>query len=121
MKPILLCFAFSLSVGLVGCSTFATKESSEPKYPVASQEPQAKVFLIGLNTQLTEVPYLKGLTLVGAIAHAGGLAEFELTRVRVIRGNKTLVINLKKVIADPSENIPLEPGDVIKAVRRVIW
>jgi polysaccharide export outer membrane protein len=60
-------------------------------------------------------PYFGEMNVLKAIATAGGFTDFAARkRVRVIRaGGKTVVVNCKKALTHPKENIPIYPGDTI--------
>lgn len=60
------------------------------------------------------VVYRPGLTLLDAIGEKGGFSDFaDVKRVKLIRGNRTTVHNLKDVGGDPRVNVALQPDDRI--------
>ena len=65
-------------------------------------------------------PYLGGITVLGAIAAAGGFTDFAQTKkVQIIRGNNTkVVVNCKKAKDHPQLDLPVYPGDRIYVPRR---
>jgi protein involved in polysaccharide export with SLBB domain len=61
------------------------------------------------------VPYTPDLTILATINAAGGFSAFaDQRKVRLLRGNEVLVIDIKKARANPSLDIPVEPGDRIE-------
>jgi polysaccharide export outer membrane protein len=57
----------------------------------------------------------RGTTLTQALATAGGTtAGADVERVQILRGDQTLIANLRDISADPSKDIALQPGDTIK-------
>lgn len=64
-------------------------------------------------------PLTSGMTLVQAIATAGGFTEFaDQNDVRVVRGERRLRHSVRKMEANPEEDIAVEAGDVIIVTRR---
>ncbi len=60
------------------------------------------------------VPYTPDMTLFSAIKAAGDFTEFAgQTKVRLIRGDKVILVNCKKIRSDPSLDIKVLPGDTI--------
>ena len=60
------------------------------------------------------INYTPDLTLMSAINAAGGPTEFANSRkVRLIRGKEVMVIDTKKILSDPSLDLPVKPGDQI--------
>jgi polysaccharide export outer membrane protein len=61
-----------------------------------------------------------GITLVQAIASAGGFTDFaDRTDVKVIRGEKTTRYNARDLERHPERDIAIEPGDVIVIERSI--
>lgn len=62
----------------------------------------------------SRIPYTPDLTLMSAINAAGGPTEFANTKkVRLIRGKEVMVIDSKKILSNPSLDLPVKPGDQI--------
>lgn len=60
----------------------------------------------------------RGDRLLDVIAQAGGVrAPVHETFVRLSRAGRTLSVPLGRVVADPSENIYMQPGDAVTLVR----
>jgi polysaccharide export outer membrane protein len=72
-----------------------------------------------------QVKYAKGLTVVTAIAAAGGFTPLASTsRVRILRNDgtkkETISANVSDIMSDPeSKDIPLKPNDVITVPQRL--
>jgi polysaccharide export outer membrane protein len=72
-----------------------------------------------------QVKYAKGLTVVTAIAAAGGFTPLASTgRVRILRNDGTkkesFRINIDDIMSDPeSKDVPLKPNDVITVPQRL--
>ncbi len=67
------------------------------------------------------VPFTPDLTVLGAINASGGFTEYaDQGKVRLLRDNQVVSINIKDVRRDPSKDIKLKPGDKIE-VPRSFW
>jgi len=63
--------------------------------------------------------YPGDMTIVKAISVAGGFTDFaKRTKVKLIRGGHTEIVNVDKAINDPSLDVPVFPGDKIIVPRR---
>ncbi|HEY2341520.1 MAG TPA: SLBB domain-containing protein, partial [Chthoniobacteraceae bacterium] len=61
------------------------------------------------------VNWTPDLTLRAAINHVGGLSDYaNAGKIKITRGGKSFVVNLKKADKDPSQNPKLEPGDEVE-------
>jgi polysaccharide export outer membrane protein len=80
---------------------------------------QARFVNVGGEVRLPQrVPYTPDLTVVSAISAAGGLTEYaSQSRIRLVRGNQIVNIDLRKIRKNPSLNAALEPGDSIEVMR----
>lgn len=59
------------------------------------------------------------INLSQALAEAGGYTDFaRLSRVRIIRGNRTFRINMRELENDPDKNVIIEAGDLIVVPRK---
>ena len=76
----------------------------------------AKVFYIqGQVNQPGQFQLMSGTTLLQAIAGARGPTDFaNLKKVTISRQGKLYLFNLKKLEKDPSKDVKIEAGDVIK-------
>lgn len=71
--------------------------------------------------QPRRVEYTSDLTVLGAISAAGGFTDFaDQRKVRLIRGGRAQLIDIKAVRANPSLDIILLPGDQIE-VPQSFW
>ncbi len=62
----------------------------------------------------SRIPFTPDLTLMSAINAAGGMSEFaNRKKVRLIRGKEVMVVDTKKILSDPSLDLPVKPGDQI--------
>ncbi|HQQ05185.1 MAG TPA: SLBB domain-containing protein, partial [Kiritimatiellia bacterium] len=63
---------------------------------------------------------LSGTTLMQAIATAGGYTEFaQPKKVRLLRGGKSTIHDLKQIEKNPDKDISIEAEDVIVVPRSV--
>jgi protein involved in polysaccharide export with SLBB domain len=63
----------------------------------------------------SRVPFTDDLTVLGSINAAGGFTPFaDQGKVRLLRGNDVMIINVKKVRKNPSLDLQLQPGDRIE-------
>ncbi|HYY27800.1 MAG TPA: SLBB domain-containing protein [Chthoniobacterales bacterium] len=61
------------------------------------------------------VPYTADLTVLASINAAGGFTPYaDQRRVRLLRGTQVTVVDVKKIRANPSLDLPLEPGDKVE-------
>lgn len=80
--------------------------------------PQRTYFIRGEVRAPGRFPVVGGLTMLQAIAAAGGYTEFANTRrVNLIRGGRTIPYNMRDVERNPELDIRLESGDVIVVER----
>ena len=78
----------------------------------------SNVTVVGDVTQAQRLPITaKGERLLDALAAAGGVRQpVGKISLQVTRGNTVLTQPLEQVIADPAENVFLQPGDVVTAL-----
>jgi protein involved in polysaccharide export with SLBB domain len=66
------------------------------------------------------VPYTPDLTILATINAAGGFSAFaDQRKVRLLRGNEVMVIDIRKVRSNPSLDVPVEPGDRIEVPQSI--
>ncbi len=66
-------------------------------------------------------PVVSGVTILQAIAAAGGYTEFANQKnVQLIRGKTTTTINIRDIERNPDRDIRLESGDVIVVSRSIL-
>jgi protein involved in polysaccharide export with SLBB domain len=77
--------------------------------------PQRTYFIRGEVRQPGRYPIVGGLTLMQAIATAGGYTEFASQRnIQLIRGSgRPIDVNMRRIERNPENDIRLESGDVI--------
>lgn len=79
----------------------------------------ARFVNVGGEVRLPQrIPYTPDLTVLSAITAAGGFTEFAAqSRVRIYRGTKFSVINIRRIRDNPGLDIPLQPGDTVEIFR----
>ena len=77
-------------------------------------------FVDGQVRQPNRYEHRGDLTVLGAIAAAGGFTDFaKRTKVQITRADKqTLIIDCKKATADPKLDLPIYPGDRVFVPKR---
>ncbi len=61
------------------------------------------------------VPYTADLTVLSSINAAGGFSPYaDQRKVRLLRGGQVMIIDVKKIRADPSRDLSVQPGDQIE-------
>lgn len=74
--------------------------------------PQSLVSVMGSVGKPGEIAFREGLTVSNCIAAAGGaLPTANLGRLYILRGEKRIKVNLRKVLSGRAEDIVLMPGD----------
>jgi protein involved in polysaccharide export with SLBB domain len=78
--------------------------------------PSARFVNVGGQVKApSRIPYTPDMTVFSAINAAGDFTEFAAqTKVRLMRGDKVIVINCKKIRSDPSQDVKVLPGDAIQ-------
>jgi protein involved in polysaccharide export with SLBB domain len=62
------------------------------------------------------VPYTPDLTILSSINAAGGFSSFaDGRKVRLLRDNRVMIIDVLKIRANPSLDVQLQPGDKVDA------
>jgi polysaccharide biosynthesis/export protein VpsN len=80
--------------------------------------PQRTYFIRGEVRAPGRFPVVGGLTMLQAIAAAGGYTEFANPRkINLIRGGRTITYNMRDIERSPEQDIRLESGDVIVVER----
>jgi protein involved in polysaccharide export with SLBB domain len=65
-----------------------------------------------------KIAYKPDLTVLASIDAAGGFSSSaDQEKVRLVRADEVMIIDTKKIRANPSLDIPLEPGDHIEVPR----
>ena len=83
---------------------------------VITMQPQSRFVNVGGEVKAPQrVPFTPDLTVLSAINAAGGFSPFaDERRVRLLRGQQVTVIDVKKIRANPSRDVQLEPGDRVE-------
>lgn len=76
------------------------------------------IYVLGAVTQPRPVPYMEGMTVVGAVANAyGTLKEAHLSQVAVVRGSlvqpQITIVDYWKVIRGEAPDVRLMPEDIV--------
>lgn len=77
-----------------------------------------EIYVIGAVNQPHAVPFQEGMTLVGAIANAGGtFKDSYLSHVAVVRGSlsnpQVAIVDYKEIIKGHAPDVPLEAHDIV--------
>lgn len=89
--------------------------------PPSLKMPPARISVGGEVKSPQLLEYQPDLTVMRAINAAGGFKEYaNRSKVRVARGGKTIIIDAKEILTDPSKDIALQPGDSID-VPETFW
>jgi polysaccharide export outer membrane protein len=76
--------------------------------------PSQGYFIRGEVRQAGRYPMITGVTLMQAIATAGGFTEFaQEKKVKLIRGERSTVYNVLEIERNPEKDVLIESGDVI--------
>jgi polysaccharide biosynthesis/export protein VpsN len=83
---------------------------------VITIQAQARFVNVGGEVKTPErVPYTADLTILASINAAGGFTPYaDQRRVRLLRGTQVTVVDIKKIRANPSLDLQLQPGDKIE-------
>jgi protein involved in polysaccharide export with SLBB domain len=83
---------------------------------VITMQPQSRFVNVGGEVKLPQrVPFTPDLTVLSAINAAGGFSPFaDERRIRLLRGQQVTIIDVKKIRANPSRDVQLEPGDRVE-------
>jgi len=80
--------------------------------------PSQSYFVRGEVRKAGRFPLVSGVTIVQAIAAAGGYTEFaNMRRVKILRGGDTFEVDVKELEQRPENDQELEAGDVIVVPR----
>jgi protein involved in polysaccharide export with SLBB domain len=80
------------------------------------QQLQSRFVNVGGEVKTPQrIPYTADLTALSSINAAGGFSPFaDQRKVRLLRGNEVMIIDVKKIRANPSLDIGVQPGDRIE-------
>lgn len=66
-----------------------------------------------------QTPYRDGMTIMDAVAAAGGFTDWgDARRVRLVRGNNTTEHDFSQITKNPRLNVSLQPDDKIVVIHR---
>jgi len=83
--------------------------------------PSRTYFIQGEIKNPGRFPVISGVTIMQAIAAAGGYNEFANPRnIKLIRGGTTTPVNMRTIERNPDQDIRLESGDVIVVPRSML-
>jgi len=83
---------------------------------VITMQAQSRFVNVGGEVKAPQrVPFTPDLTILSAISAAGGFSTFaEGRKVRLLRDNQVMIIDVIKIRANPSLDVQLKPGDRIE-------
>ncbi|WP_241765834.1 polysaccharide biosynthesis/export family protein [Erythrobacter longus] len=84
------------------------------------QNQNRTVTILGEVTQSTRMPLTaRGERLLDAVATAGGTSNpVDRSIIQITRGQQVASMPLERVVADPSQNVPLFPNDVVTVLHQ---
>ena len=88
---------------------------TNPNVTIIMQPAARFVNIGGAVRQPSRVPFTEDMTLLTAINAAGGFNEFaDQKRVRLLRGSKVQVFDVRQFRKNPEKDVPLQPGDRVE-------
>lgn len=88
---------------------------TNPNVTIIMQPAARFVNVGGAVRQPSRVPFTEDMTLLTAINAAGGFNDFaDQKRVRLLRGSKVDVFDVRQFRKNPSKDISLQPGDRVE-------
>jgi polysaccharide export outer membrane protein len=84
---------------------------------VITMQAQSRFVNVGGEVKAPQrVPFTPDLTILSSINAAGGFSKFaDGRKVRLLRNNHVMIIDVTKIRANPSLDVQLQPGDRIEA------
>jgi polysaccharide export outer membrane protein len=84
---------------------------------VITMQAQSRFVNVGGEVKTPQrVPFTPDLTILSSINAAGGLSpSADGRKVRLLRNNRVMIIDVTKIRANPSLDVQLQPGDRIEA------
>jgi protein involved in polysaccharide export with SLBB domain len=97
-------------------SAFKAQEIYTHPNIVITMQAQSRFVNVGGEVKTpSRVPFTADLTVLGSINAAGGFSAFaDQRKVRLLRGDNVMIIDVKKIRANPSLDLPLQPGDRVE-------
>jgi len=88
---------------------------TNPNITILMQPTSRYVNVGGSVRTPSRVPFTEDMTLLTAINSAGGFNDFaDQKHVRLLRGNKVTVYDVRRFRKDPSLDVTLQPGDKVE-------
>jgi protein involved in polysaccharide export with SLBB domain len=88
---------------------------TNPAIVITMQEKSRFVNVGGEVKSPQRVPFTPDLTVLSSINAAGGFSPYaDQRKVRLLRGNQSTIVDIKKIRTNPSLDLPLQPGDRIE-------
>jgi len=98
----------------------ANKIYTNPNITIIMQPAARFVNVGGAVRQAMRVPFTEDMTLLTAINAAGGFNEFaDQKRVRLLRGSKVDIFDVRQFRKNPGKDVPLQPGDRVEVPQTI--
>ena len=98
----------------------ANKIYTNPNVTIIMQPAARFVNVGGAVRQPMRVPFTEDMTLLTAINAAGGFNEFaDQKRVRLLRGNKVDMYDVRQFRKNPGKDVSLQPGDRVEVPQTI--
>ena len=97
-------------------SAYRSKDIYTNPTIVITMQLQSRWVTVGGEVKAPQrVPYTADLTVLSSIDAAGGFSPYaDQRRVRLLRGSQVTKVDVKKIRANPSRDIAVQPGDQIE-------
>ena len=97
-------------------SAYRSKDIYTNPTIVITMQLQSRWVTVGGEVKTPQrVPYTADLTVLSSIDAAGGFSPYaDQRRVRLLRGSQVTKVDVKKIRANPSRDIAVQPGDQIE-------
>lgn len=108
---------------LLGVASFPRwAESSPSPTPLPAEKKFVPRVSVGGDVMAPQLlDFAEDLTVLRVINAVGGFTEYaNRKKVRLLRDGKVVVIDVTAIVADPSQDVPLQPGDSIE-VPQSFW
>jgi protein involved in polysaccharide export with SLBB domain len=93
----------------------AAKIYTNPNITVIMQPMARFVNVGGAVRNPSRVPFTEDMTLLAAVNAAGGFNDFaDQKRVRLLRGSKVEIFDVRQFRKNPGKDVPLQPGDRVE-------
>jgi polysaccharide export outer membrane protein len=97
-------------------SVYRSREIYTNPTIVITMQLQSRWVTVGGEVKTPQrVPYTADLTVLSSIDAAGGFSPYaDQRKVRLLRGSRVMMVDVKKIRANPGHDIAVEPGDQIE-------